>query len=152
LRQDPGVKPFPLSVALGKPPAWSAKEIRQFEAHVADAKALLTEVGTERGIEPDRLWIVVALMEALADVRWELDQVDRRGKLRLAYEAFRCELERAGLPVRWATRRDRAKGHRRLGELAETRGDVVAAVWHFDQAVRAWRDVGCRRRPAELLG
>lgn len=144
------MKPFPLPVALGKPPAWTAKEIRQYGAHVAAAKALLSELATERGSEPDRLWIVVALMEALADVRWELDQVDRRGKLRLAYEHFRCELERAGLPVRWTSRRDRAKGHRRVGELAEARGDVVAAVWHYDQAVRSWKAIGSTRKRRQI--
>lgn len=101
---------------------------------------------------PDRVLIVQALMEALADVRWEFDraEVDPQKRLRKAYEVFRCELARCGMPLQFQSQKDRARAHRRLGEMAEARGDAYAAVWHYEMALRCWKQVGVDRRLKKL--
>lgn len=101
-----------------------------------------------RSIPPstDLKAVVVALMEALAEVRGQLDAYDPSGELRKRYERFRLALEQAGFPVQHTTRLARASAHRRLGQLAEARGDRDAAALHYDLAIRARRDVGCARR------
>ena len=98
-------------------------------------------------LEPDAdLKLTIAsLMEVLADVRERLNLFDRTGQLRRRYEALRCALSEAGFPVRHESRFARAAAHRRLGELAEERGDLQAALLHYELAVRARKDVGCRR-------
>jgi hypothetical protein len=135
----------------GTAPNWDSAAIERFEAFVLEVKKELCAgdgSAIADGLTPDRVLIVQALMEALSDVREELGPTvgfGPTGKLRRAYEMFRCELDRAGMPLRFETQQHRARGHRRLGQIAEARGDVTAAVWHYDMAVRCWRDVGCKR-------
>lgn len=116
-----------------------------------DAKvARLRRRAPQLVVPPDLALACATLIELLADVRGAFDRYDPSGTLRQQFEVFRAALERAGLPVRFDRRRDRAMAHRRLGELAEQRGDLAGAWLHYDLAVKAWRDVGCRQRRDRL--
>lgn len=98
-------------------------------------------------LEPDaelRL-IVSALMEVLADRRELLDKFG--GDLRRRYELFRCAVEESGFGIdTTAEQKARAEKQRRLGELAEKRGNVDAAIFFYELALRSWSAIGCRRR------
>lgn len=94
--------------------------------------------------------LVESLMETLAEWRDELALFDRTGKLKNAFEMFRCQLQESGFSVRFERKQDRARAHRRLGEVAEARGDVAAALLHYDLAVRSWKGVGCARSRDKL--
>src|SRR4051812_44958582 len=89
--------------------------------------------------------VVTALMEILHDARDGLHQYG--AGLRMAYERFAYELRRSGFRVDVvASRHARAAAQRRLGELAEARGNVALAMAFYDLALGSWPEVGCRRR------
>ncbi len=101
--------------------------------------------------EEDLRLIISALMEALQAARCDFTRYDRTGALRRQYERFACVLRSSGFRIEETlTRTERASRERRLAELAEQRGDVDAAIVHYERAVRSWRAVGCRRRLAWL--
>ncbi len=101
--------------------------------------------------DEDLRLIVGALMEALKDVREDFARYDRTGDLRRQYERFACALRSSGFRIEETlTKQARASRERRLGELAEQRGDVDAAIVHYERAVRSWTAIGCRRRLAFL--
>lgn len=122
-------------------------KLEDLQHEVVRARARTERLRSKR-LEPDAELkaIVTTLIEAFADVRDRLRFFDRTGELKVKYEAFRCALEGAGFDVRHENRFARAVAHRRLGELAEDRGDLDGAFLHYQLAVRARRDVGCRRR------
>jgi hypothetical protein len=94
----------------------------------------------------DAVVALESLVEALGDLRWQLDALDPTGRLRGAADEVRRRLEQAGLRVSVRGRRARAVAARRLGELAEARGDRGAAAVHYRSAMAAWAGVGVRRR------
>lgn len=89
--------------------------------------------------------VIAALMELLEERRERLDQFG--GDLRRRYEVFRCALEESGFALDTTTeRKNRAHAQRKLGELAERRGNVDAALFFYELALRSWPEIGCRRR------
>ena len=99
--------------------------------------------------DPELRVIVAALMELLDDRRELLDKFG--GDLRNRYEFFRCALEESGFSIDTTTeRKARAESQRHLGELAEKRGNVDAAIAFYELALRSWPEIGCRRRLAWL--
>jgi hypothetical protein len=103
-------------------------------------------------VEPpqDLRLTVESLMEALNDQRQVVDGVDPTGTLRRRYESFRTALERAGFAVTGFERADRGARQRRLGELAELRGDFPGALRHYEAALLADPNVGEQTRLAWL--
>ena len=95
----------------------------------------------------DLALMVAAFLEAMTDVR---DELDRYGAVREGFEHFRRELVTAGFPVGFHSRMARARGQRRLGEIADLRGDTHAAIWHYEQALKSYAAVGCRQKLAAL--
>ena len=89
---------------------------------------------------------VESLMEVMQQHREQFP-----AKARAQYERFRCEMEVAGFGVHSYAALDRAARQRRMGELAEHRGDVSAAIWHYQQAVKAHAAVGVKRRLEALI-
>jgi hypothetical protein len=89
---------------------------------------------------PEDLQIVVkTLMELLLDAR---DSLSSNVWLREAYEEFALELSRSGFRINERTTREqRAADQRRLGELAEARGDIAGAIVFYDLAMRSWPDL-----------
>lgn len=140
------------SIRVPLPPGFDLQtELAAMREQATVREARLARVRrTHLQVPPDVSLIVSALMEALATERHAFNDYDRTGRLEQSYESFRCYLRVAGFADGWQHRRDRALGHRRLGELAEGRGDLVAALWHYDQAVKSWKNVGCRRRRTKL--
>jgi hypothetical protein len=98
-----------------------------------------------RQVPPQDLRILVAaLVEILNDARADLHLYG--GRLGEYYELFVCELYSSGFRFdAVAERKMRAQLQRRVGELAELRGDVEGAVAFFELAIASWQDVGCRR-------
>jgi hypothetical protein len=124
---------------------------------IDDAIAQCVAAGWTRVPAPVRLeppadlrLIVESLMEALHDQRQVIDALDPSRTLRHCYEAFRAALERAGFAVTGVERLTRGARQRRLGELAELRGDFPSAVRHYESALLADPYVGVQRRLAWL--
>jgi hypothetical protein len=83
-------------------------------------------------------------MELLLDAR---DSLSSNVWLREAYEEFALELSRSGFRINErATREQRAADQRRLGALAEARGDIAGAIVFYDLAMRSWPDLACAVR------
>lgn len=78
------------------------------------------------------------------------DELSRFG-LWTAFSTFVDRLSDAHIPVLTDARRDRALEQRRLGELAESRGHVTAAIYHFELALQNDARVGCKKRLQQLL-
>jgi hypothetical protein len=101
--------------------------------------------------DADLRLVVATLMELLKDRRGLFDAHGRH--LRLSYEAFACALRNSGFQVgEFQDRQARARTQRRLGELAEQRGDIAGAIAFYELALRSYADVGCRRLLERLRG
>lgn len=95
---------------------------------------------------PDLVALVCAFVEAFNEIRDELERYSCRER----YESFVCQLRRH-FPVGFPHRVARAQGQRRLGEIADLRGDIDAAIWHYTQALKSFNTVGCRTKLAALV-
>lgn len=89
---------------------------------------------------------VEVLMWVIAEHRHEFSALARTGTLRTDYEAFRSSLQMQGFRVTGLEAIERARALRALGEYADGRGDLVAAEWFFDHAVRLDPKVGSASR------
>lgn len=117
---------------------------------VEERRRLSVPPGPQLEPDEDLRAAVTALIEALDATRDRLNLFDRSGALKRRYESFRCALELAGLAQGHRARAQRASAHRRLGELAERRGDLMAALMHYELAVRSRKDVGCQRQLQQM--
>ena len=131
----------------------------RFDAEIAAAVADGWQPAADPPLQPlpapepptrDLRQVVEPLMEALREFRWAFDRVDPSGRLRRRYEGFRCALQEAGFHVSGLERLDRARAERRLGELAESRGDRPRAIVHYRTALAGHPQVGVKRRLAAL--
>lgn len=114
---------------------------------MAGLQAIEGEVVPQLAPPDDLRLIVASLLDLLAGVRQEFDRYDPSGALRRRYESFACALRESGFQINETQERlDRARGQRRLGELAERSGHVDAAIVWYERALRSWSAIGCRRR------
>ena len=89
--------------------------------------------------------VVAALMELLEGRREQLDTYGHN--LRHRYESFRAALAESSFVLDTTRdRKGRAEAQRQLGELAERRGNVDAAIAFYELALRSSPTIGCRRR------
>jgi hypothetical protein len=104
---------------------------------------------TPIALPPDVALQITALLESLARARGAIRAVDPTEALLRASETLRAEARRVGLdvPNPWILR---AQDSRRLGELADARGDLAAAIVYYRAAIAAHRRVGVARRLAQL--
>jgi len=94
----------------------------------------------------DLVYLVSALFEALTTLAWRFDEIDATGTLGKRFDALRLRAFEVGLAPSHRARVDRAQRERRLGELAEGRGDRAAAMLHYEAALAADPDVGVAGR------
>jgi hypothetical protein len=88
-------------------------------------------------------------VETLTDGRVALRAADPTGQLWAACARFILQARALGVGMP-GSRLARARGERRLGELAEAAGDIPAAIVHYRAAFAAHRGVGVTRRLALL--
>ena len=103
-----------------------------------------------KAVPPDLKLLLTSLVEAVREHRRYLQVAHRSMDMALSFDLFRAQLETAGLLDSVDTRKERALRERRLGQLAENRGDVRAARLHYEHALRSWRRVGCARHLERL--
>lgn len=108
------------------------------------------EPALRKAIPPDLKLLLTSLIEGVREHRRYLQLAHRTMDLALSFDLFRAQLETAGLLDSVDTRKARALRERRLGQLAESRGDIRAARLHYEHALRSWRRVGCARHLERL--
>ena len=101
-------------------------------------------------VPPDLKLLLTSFVEAVGEHRHYLMTAHRSINAARAFDVFRAQLVNAGLLDPVDTRKERAIRERRLGELAEARGDMNAARLHYEHAVRSCARVGCARHLERL--